>query len=98
MTVQEAARTLEVSPSLIYKLCAAGRLGHRRIGLGRGAIRVDHEHIAAYLRRCEVEADGAIDERGERTVKTPGGVKVRVPDFFGEMRAERAKNRTQRKR
>lgn len=40
MTVNEAAKRLEVKPSMIYALCAAGKLAHHRIGVGRGVIRI----------------------------------------------------------
>jgi excisionase family DNA binding protein len=43
MTVQEAAKRLEVSTGLVYKLCNMGKLGHCRIGAGRGVIRIDEK-------------------------------------------------------
>ena len=53
MKVRGAAARLEVSPSTIYSLIATGRLGHYRVGLGRGAIRISEEHITAYLVAAE---------------------------------------------
>jgi excisionase family DNA binding protein len=52
--VKEAARILDVSPSLVYALVAEGRLRHYRIGKGRGAIRIPDEAIAEFLRCVEV--------------------------------------------
>ncbi len=53
MKVRGAAARLEVSPATVYSLVASGRLGHYRVGLGRGAIRISEEHIAAYLLAAE---------------------------------------------
>lgn len=49
MTVKQAASRLEASPSTVYALVAAGRLGHFRVGLGRGAIRITEDHISAFV-------------------------------------------------
>jgi excisionase family DNA binding protein len=49
MTVKAAAERLEISPSLVYALCAAGKLRCHRIGLGRGCIRIDEEQLADFL-------------------------------------------------
>ena len=49
MTVREAAERLEVSVSLTYRLIAAGKLCCTRHGLGRGAIRISEEQLAAFL-------------------------------------------------
>jgi excisionase family DNA binding protein len=53
MRVREAARLLEVSPSTVYALIAAGRLRCSRVGLGRGVIRISQEQLADYLRAAE---------------------------------------------
>jgi excisionase family DNA binding protein len=55
MTVREAARRLEVTPALVYKLCRQGKLPHRRLGFGRGVIRITEADVAAYLEACRVE-------------------------------------------
>ena len=49
MKVNEAAARLEISPTTCRRLVAAGKLGHYRIGMGRGVIRVAPEHIETYL-------------------------------------------------
>jgi excisionase family DNA binding protein len=83
MTVREAARALEVSESLVYKLCAAGRLGHRRVGLGKGVIRIDPEHIAAFNRACAVEAADSVGDQSP-----PRAGKSDIPDVIGRWEAE----------
>lgn len=57
MTVKDAARYLEVSPSIVYDLVAARRISHYRVGAGkRGAIRLDLADLQAYKASCRVEA------------------------------------------
>jgi excisionase family DNA binding protein len=46
LTVAEVARRLGVSTATVYKVCAAGRLGHVRVS---NAIRVPETALAAYL-------------------------------------------------
>jgi excisionase family DNA binding protein len=55
VNVRQAAEQLEVSPSLIYSLCASGKLGHYRVGLGRGAIRITDDDVRAYRDATRVE-------------------------------------------
>ena len=50
MRVKEAAARLEVSAATVYALVASGRLGCNRIGIGRGAIRISEDQLAAYLK------------------------------------------------
>jgi excisionase family DNA binding protein len=59
MTVREAAERLGVSAQTVYQLCAARKLRHVRIGLGRGTVRISEEAIAEYLRRAEGAPDAA---------------------------------------
>lgn len=65
-TVKEAAKELNVSPSMIYGLVQAGKLAHFRIG---NAIRISEGQIKAFL------------EERERAVKeeTPPTRKVDKP-------------------
>lgn len=53
MKVSEVAKRLEVSPALVYSLCAVGKLKCHRIGLGRGCIRVSEEQLLAFLAGAE---------------------------------------------
>lgn len=81
MTVAEAARALEVSASTVYQLCRAGRLGHVRVGLGRGAIRISEGDIEAFRR-----VNGVVGQAPERTeVRTARGT-VKIPDPFERLR------------
>lgn len=50
LTVKQAAEELRVSVSLVYALCAARKLRHERIGLGRGVIRIPPEALDEYRR------------------------------------------------
>ena len=49
LTVADVAKRLRCSPSLVYSLCASGKLPHHRLGLGRGTIRVTEAQLAAFL-------------------------------------------------
>ena len=53
MTVREAAKRLEVSPSTVYALIAGGLIRCKRYGLGRGCIRISDEHLAEYVKQAE---------------------------------------------
>jgi excisionase family DNA binding protein len=60
MRVRDVAARLDISPSLVYRLIAAGKLRCTRHGLGRGCIRISEEQLADYLRRSEpAEASGS---------------------------------------
>ena len=49
LTVAEVAALLRVSTSVIYDLCAAGKLPHFRVGLGRGTIRIEKKALDSLL-------------------------------------------------
>ncbi|QDV35005.1 helix-turn-helix domain-containing protein [Tautonia plasticadhaerens] len=59
MDVKEAARRLEISPSLAYKLVQEGRLPCVRIGQKgrRGKIVLTEEHLKQFMKELE-EARG----------------------------------------
>lgn len=59
MNVRQAAAMLECSVTTTYALLRAGRLPHRRVGLGRGAIRVDRADVEAFIAASRVEGAGA---------------------------------------
>ena len=54
LTVKYAAEILNVSPGLVYALCAQGKIEHERYGLGRGTIRIREDALAHYqaLAKC----------------------------------------------
>ena len=54
MTVAEVAKKMEVSPSLVYCLCAKGELAYWRIGSDRGTIRIEPSEVDAYLARKKI--------------------------------------------
>lgn len=45
LTVKQSATRLGVSKSLVYQLCAAGKLPHYRVGIGRGTIRIEEQDL-----------------------------------------------------
>lgn len=87
MTVADAAKILEVSPDLVYRLCRAGKLAHARIGLGRGVIRIDRADVDAFLESRRVAA-GPPDEPEERYVRTGLGT-VKLPGIIDAALAAR---------
>lgn len=56
-SVREAAPIIGLNVDNIYALIATKRLGHRRVGVrkGSGKIQISDDHIAAFLKSCEVE-------------------------------------------
>lgn len=50
LTVKQVADTLGISTSLVYGLCAGGKLRHERHGLGRGCIRIPLDALDDYRR------------------------------------------------
>lgn len=57
LTAKQAAERLGVSAATVYQLYAAKFLPHRRVGLGRGVIRISEEDLARYLTSIRVEPD-----------------------------------------
>jgi excisionase family DNA binding protein len=48
LTVKRSAEILNVSPGLVYALCAQGKLEHERFGIGRGTIRIAESALADF--------------------------------------------------
>ena len=59
MTVREVAEKLSLSISQVYSLLASGKLPHHRFGVGRGAIRVTEEQLAAFVEASIFKPRGA---------------------------------------
>jgi excisionase family DNA binding protein len=55
LTVKEVAEQLKVSPGCVYQLVAERKLGHVRVGCGRGAIRVPESDLQVFLTQSKVE-------------------------------------------
>jgi excisionase family DNA binding protein len=55
MNVQEVAKRIGISPSLVYALCHDGLMGHTRHGRPgrRGCIRISEEAVEEYLKLCK---------------------------------------------
>ena len=49
LTVKQVAERLGVSSSQVYALCSSGKLAHYRFGVGKGALRISEEQLAAFL-------------------------------------------------
>ena len=64
LTVKDAARILNVSPALVYTLCAQGKLEHERYGLGRGTIRIRPEALDTYRAAARVASPVTRPPRG----------------------------------
>ena len=71
LRVRQAAERLNISPSLITALCRAGCIKHRKIGLGRGIIRISEEDLAAYDASVVVEPAVASRSSGEKPETKP---------------------------
>jgi excisionase family DNA binding protein len=83
LTVKQVAEHLQVSQATVYQLCATGKLTHVRVGVGRGAIRVDEDALAAFIRACTVEcgASGAGEDLLKREPRAKATSKGRQPNF-----------------
>jgi excisionase family DNA binding protein len=49
LTVKDVAAALNLSPTCVYQLVGTGKLPCHRLGVGRGAIRIDESDLAAFL-------------------------------------------------
>lgn len=54
LTVSEAAKRLRCSPALVYLLCSEGKLRHIRVGLKRGAIRIEEDALLDFVRQATI--------------------------------------------
>ncbi len=70
LTVKEAANLLKLSRGAVYALCKAGTLPHHRLGLGRGAVRIDRKDLIAYVEACKT---GTTPVRGSGPSLPPTG-------------------------
>lgn len=57
LTIKQAAERLNLCQASVYELCAKRRLRHVRLGVGRGAIRIPEESLAAYLAGATVQPE-----------------------------------------
>jgi excisionase family DNA binding protein len=58
ITVREASDRLGDSTATVYSLCAGRRLGHIRVGVGKGTIRIREQDLDAYLAKAIVAPEG----------------------------------------
>lgn len=59
-TVKEAASLLRLSVASVYALCAAKKLRHQRVGVGRGKILIPADAIDEYLAQSAVPCEDTI--------------------------------------
>ena len=72
LSVKEAAERLNISEATIYALCQQRRLPHVRIGVGRGAIRIEDQALVEFVERARVpEGDLDLDPPGARMQGKP---------------------------
>jgi excisionase family DNA binding protein len=71
LSVKQVAQRLQISPAAVYELCAARRLPHLRLGLGRGTIRIRTEDLAAFLESCAVKAHALANAAGLKHIRLP---------------------------
>ena len=65
LTVAQAADLLAVSTGTIYAACRSRQLAHFRLGLGRGAIRIERAALNAYKNRGYVPEILPAEPRGK---------------------------------
>ena len=63
LTVDQAAERLNVSVKTVRNLIRSGKLGHYRIGTGRGVIRISEEALDQHLAECEVKENHSAPPR-----------------------------------
>ena len=59
LTVGEVAKRLRVSRNTVYGLVENERIGHIRIGTGRGTIRITEDDLASFIESCRAERRAA---------------------------------------
>jgi excisionase family DNA binding protein len=52
LTIREMAKRLAIAPSTAYALVQSGKIASHRIGIGRGAIRIDEQDLKDFLGSC----------------------------------------------
>ncbi len=65
LKVNEAAKELNCSPSLVYQAISDGRLRCHRIGKGQGGIRISREQLEAFLKETELLVPSPEDDNEE---------------------------------
>jgi excisionase family DNA binding protein len=68
----EAAEYLGVERTLVYRLCDARKIRHRRVGLGRGKIQIEKADLDAYLESCVIEVGVPEEPFQFKHVRPPG--------------------------
>lgn len=76
LTVRQAARHLNVSPSCVYRLCTANKLTHYKFGDGQGPVRIRRSDLLDMIQDCRIEKEEveAGTDEGRKPVKQTGYV------------------------
>jgi excisionase family DNA binding protein len=67
LTVKEVAERLRLSVPAVYQLCAEQKLGHLRLGVRKGVIRVREEDLEAYIEACTVASQDSANASKQDT-------------------------------
>lgn len=68
LTVKQVAERLAVSQTCVYQLIATGKLACHRIGIGRGAIRVGEDDLAAFVESSRTPAESCPPPKPQKLV------------------------------
>ncbi len=74
LTIKQVADRLQLSVSSVYDLCARRKLAHVRLGVGRGAIRIDEQALDDFIKQATVQPE-------EPVAPQPAMKKTRVTGF-----------------
>ena len=61
-SVKEVADILGLAATTIYSLCEQRKIEHLRVGVGRGAIRISHDALDAFISESMVEAERVAEQ------------------------------------
>lgn len=71
LTVKEAAPLMRVSAATVYALCAAKKIRHQRVGVGRGKILIPPDAVTEYLAKGTVPSADAPPPRSPPPTPRP---------------------------
>jgi excisionase family DNA binding protein len=73
LTVKQVAAQLACSEATVYGLCNGHLMGHLRLGIGRGTIRISEEDLAAFMASRQVRPCPPVNAAGLKHIKVPSG-------------------------
>lgn len=69
ISVKQAAKVLGITPMAVYGLVRAKKIGHYRIGTGRGSIRFRSADVEDFLESCFHAPSMAADLKPRKTTR-----------------------------